>query len=444
MHGLTGTWQLFKLGLRLDRIKLLVVISTLSFMLFLTVGEVHKTYGSDQAALTSYAAASAPSVVGRVFAGPLDGPYAGSVVLNEAYLFTAVAVAFMSTLAVVRHTRQNEEFGRSELVGSTVVSRHASLVAALLVATTANVVFGVVTVLAFWLSGLPLYGSILTGLAMMATGLCFATIAAVAAQLTDSARGANALCALAIGIAFILRGVGDSLGTLVNDGLGVQSSFISWLSPLGWGQQLYPFTQQRVWVFALFIAISITCVSAAVALMNKRDIGLGTFPTRLGRSRAATSLLGVSGLTRKLQHTTLRGWAVAITVLGISFGLSIGEFQGLLAENDEFQQIFAQFGGDVTKAFLGLLVSFMTIAVAGYTAQALLRMRSEEAGGQLENVLGASVNRYRWMGSHILFVAAGVVMLSVLSALGIGVRLEGFSWHHSLRRLRYLRSSALW
>src|SRR5688500_11064767 len=117
MHGLTGTGRLVRLALRRDRIKQPIGLLALGFMLFSSVAAAVDMYVKPSQQLT-YAATTAPSVVSRIFGGPIDGPNMGAIVMNETFLFTAVAVAFMSTLTVVRHTRQNEEFGRSELVES--------------------------------------------------------------------------------------------------------------------------------------------------------------------------------------------------------------------------------------------------------------------------------------------------------------------------------------
>ena len=59
------------------------------------------------------------------------------------YSLLAVLAALMSALAVVRHTRQNEETGRAELVGAAVVGRYAGLAAALIVTVGANIVLAV-------------------------------------------------------------------------------------------------------------------------------------------------------------------------------------------------------------------------------------------------------------------------------------------------------------
>lgn len=147
MHAFTGTWRLVRLALRRDRIKLPVILIVLGFVFYSSAQAAVDFYGKTELDQIKYAATNAPSVVGRVFNGPIGGPDIGAIVLNETYLFTALCLAFVSTMTIVRHTRQNEEFGRSELIESGVVSRHASLIAAMIVAILANVVFAGLTYL---------------------------------------------------------------------------------------------------------------------------------------------------------------------------------------------------------------------------------------------------------------------------------------------------------
>ena len=72
--------------------------------------------------------ASTPAL--RIF-GVASGASEGATTMIRGYLLLAVLAALMSALTVVRHTRQNEETGRAELVGAAVVGRHAGLAAAL-------------------------------------------------------------------------------------------------------------------------------------------------------------------------------------------------------------------------------------------------------------------------------------------------------------------------
>ena len=51
--------------------------------------------------------------------GLTSGPSVGGYLLHREYLTLAVLAALMSTFAVIRHTRQNEELGRAEMLAST-------------------------------------------------------------------------------------------------------------------------------------------------------------------------------------------------------------------------------------------------------------------------------------------------------------------------------------
>ncbi len=420
MHAFTGTGRLIRLALRLDRIKLPVVILALLGILWPSVASIIEIYAPSAEERMVYAATTAPSIVSRVFGGPVSGPDIGAIVMNEMFLFTAVAVAFMCSLTVVRHTRQNEETGRAELIESGVVSRHAPLVAALVVACGASLVFGLLFSLTMIANDLPVSGSIGAGVAMSLVGVTFAAVAAVAAQLADSARGANGLAALAIGVAFLLRAIGDGTGKLVGNGMAVESTFPSWLSPFGWAQQVHAYTEANWWLFGLFAVLIVSLIGLAVSLMSRRDIGLGMISTRPGPDRAAPGLLSPFGLARRLQFGILRGWAVAVFVLSVTYGVVIKEFENLLTENEELRAAFEQFPGSPSDAFIGVMVNFMAITIAGYAVQALMRMRAEEASGQLESILGTGVSRSRWLLSHVGYVLMGVAILALITGFSMG------------------------
>ncbi len=447
MHALTGTGKLLRLALRRDRVKLPIILTALAVLFASSAGATVELY-KDPAQRLIYASTTAPSIVSRVFGGPIDGPHLGAIVQNETFLFTALAVAFMSSLTVVRHTRQNEEYGRSELIGSGVVSRHASLIAALIVAIGASLVFGLIAVMSLIALDLPVGGSVAFGLALASVGVIFAGVAAVTSQLADSARGANSMAALVIGVAFLLRAIGDALGRLSEDGLAVKSALPSWLSPFGWGQQLHPYSQSSWWVFILYGVFFAVLIGLAVIFMSKRDVGLGMISTRPGRAHAKRNLLSAFGLAHRLQRGVLRGWAIAVVVLGITYGAVIEEFEKIITENAELAEAFAQLGGNHTESFIGYMVSFMAIIIAGYSVQALLRMRSEEAGGQLESILGTSVSRQHWLLSHVGYVILGVAALSLLTALSMGITYvlvagESWSWLWTIAQATLVQSLAV-
>lgn len=424
MSAFTGTGPLIRLALRRDRIKLPVWIIVLAAMFAGSVASTLDFYAGDAASRTTYALTTAPSIVSRVFGGPINGPDIGAIVLNETFLFTALAAAFMSTLAVVRHTRQNEETGRSELIGSAVVGIHASLTAALTVVAAANILLGSLIALALIANGLPTAGSIATGIAIGGVGVMFAAAAAITAQISESARGANSLAALVIGAAFLLRAIGDGLGELTQNGMAITSAWPSWLSPIGWTQQLHPYTENNWWILGLCAIFTATTTSIAFFLTSRRDLGLGMLPVRQGPSAAPTGLLSPFGLAWRLQKGLLKGWSVAIIILAASYGLVAKEFEKLLAENEQVAEMMRQLGGDsqnITDALLGALILFMSLTIAAYAVQALQRLRSEEAGGQLEPLLATAVSRPGWMLSHITCALIGITTLVILTGLSLSI-----------------------
>ena len=338
---------------------------------------------------------------------------------TQALLSLAMAAALMSTLAVVRHTRQNEETGRAELIGSAVVGHLAPLTAALLVVTGADLVVGPLSVAALVANGLPVGGSLLFGAAIAGAGIAFAAVAAVTAQVSETARGANGLAAAAVGVAFLLRAVGDAAGEVADGGTRMVSAWPSWLSPIGWAQQTRPYDLDQWWVLGLLMVFAAALVGLAFALTAPRDLGAGLRATRPGPASASARLLSPLGLAWRLQRGVLVSWLVAMVLLGVTYGGAAYEVDDFLVDNPEAADLIEQLGGtdDLVDAYFAATFVFAAIAAAGYVVQALLRMRAEEASGRLEPVLAAHVARTRWMAGHTVIAALGSTAL--VGAMGL-------------------------
>ena len=83
----------------------------------------------------------------------------------------------------------------------------------------ANLVLGLVVALGFIAGNLDVAGSLVTGAAVAAAGISFLGVGLLAAQFMITSRGANAVAAGLVGAAYIVRGLGDALGTPSADGL---------------------------------------------------------------------------------------------------------------------------------------------------------------------------------------------------------------------------------
>ena len=421
MTAFTGTVRLVRLALRRDRIQLPIWIGTLTLLAASLVPSIIEFYPTEKSRV-ELAISSANSPVSLMTNGLVSGTSIGATVAAQA-MAMFLGVAFMSTLAVVRHTRQNEETGRAELVGSAVVGRHASLTAALIVVVGANVVLALLSTVLLIGNDLPVGGSIAMGGGIGAVGVAFAAIAAVFAQIFDSARAANGAAAAAIGVAFMLRAAGDAMGEVVDGGIRVVSAWPSWLSPIGWAQQIRPFDRDNWWLFGLFAVAFLGLIRLAFLLTEHRDVGAGMLATRPGPARAPSSLLGTLGLAWRLQRGVLLGWAIAMVAFGAAYGGIGDEIQDFAADSQATEDIFQDLGSagaSVTDNYFAATFAIFGIAVAGYTVQALLRMRSEEAAGALESVLATAVRRPAWMASHITVAVLGTATILALSGLATG------------------------
>jgi ABC-2 type transport system permease protein len=422
VSAFTGTGALVRLALRRDRIQLPIWMVALPVVTVGSAGSLSGVYVTEQDRV-SYAMTTAASVATRALNGPVGGPTFGSIVAVELFHTLAVMAALMSTFLVVRHTRQNEETGRAELIGSAVVGRLAGLTAALVVAAGANVLVLGLIMAALLSAGLPATGSLALAAAVAGVGMAFAGVAAVSAQVMETARGANGVAAAAIGVAFLLRAVGDAFGEVDAAGTGVVSGWPTWLSPLGWGHQVRAFAGDRWWVLGLYAAFVAVAVGVAFALIRVRDHGTGLFEVRRGPAAAAPTLLSPLGLAWRLQRGVLVGWLVGVVVLAVGMGAVADEINTLIEENDQLRQMIEAMGGstNLVDSYLAAILSMMGLAIAGYSVQAVLRMRAEEAGGPLETLLATSVSRQRFMFSHVACAGVGAVVLLVAAGFSMGL-----------------------
>jgi len=416
MTALTGTATLARLALRRDRFRLSAYVLGLAT---LWAGMLAAESAQTHQALVEETEIFVRTPAVRIF-GVASGVSVGATVLIRGYVVLAVLAALMSALAVVRHTRQNEETGRSELVGAAVVGRYAALAAAIIVTVGADIALAAALGLAGVVTGQPAAGSFVTGASVGAFGAVFAGVAAVTVQLSSTTRGASGLAAAALGLAFLVSGVGNMLGSADASGLRLVSAWPAWLSPMGWGQQMRPFGGDHWWPLVLSAAAFGALVCAAGALAARRDVGRGILAERRGAAEAASGLLSPLGLVARLQRGALLAWAVGMLGFGLVFGAILDEVAGSSSATTDW---YVRMGGSdvIVDAYRASTIQMAGMAAAIYVIQMLLRMRAEEADGPLEPILATAVSRPRWMISHLLNAALGSLALLLVFAISMGL-----------------------
>jgi len=132
VNAFTGTGPLLRLALRLDRVRLPIWVLLLAISPTATAAQYQKLYPDEQSLQLVSSVVSNASLV--ALNGPLFGVNIGGLTAWKIGVTEFILIGLMSLLTVVRHTRTEEETGRLELLGATVVGRYAPLTAALLTA----------------------------------------------------------------------------------------------------------------------------------------------------------------------------------------------------------------------------------------------------------------------------------------------------------------------
>ncbi|OBA77986.1 ABC transporter permease [Mycobacterium sp. 1164966.3] len=401
---------MLRLYLRRDRISLPLWVLLLSVPLSTVyVGSIQKVYPTE-AARAGFAATIMASPAQRALYGQVYNTSLGAVGIWKAGMFhLLIAVAVI--LTVIRHTRADEESGRTELLDSTAIGRYASLTAALILSFGASITIGVIGAAGLLKTDVPAAGSLAFCAALACSGLVFTAVAAVTAQLSPSARFARGAAFTVLATAFTLRAVGDA-----------GSGALSWFSPLGWSLQVRPYAGDRWWILLLHLATTAVLTLVAYRLLAGRDVGAGLIAERAGPGSAGAGLRSVTGLTWRLDRGAVLLWTVGLCLYGVLMGSvvhGIGDELGDSAARD----IVARMGGTkaLEQAFIAVAFTMLAMAASAFAISLTLRLHQEESGQRAEPTLAGAVSRTRWLATHLGAALLGTALALLVTGLAAGL-----------------------
>ncbi|MGQ0849990.1 MAG: ABC transporter permease [Actinomycetota bacterium] len=409
MSTFTGSWRVIRLVLRRDRSRLAIWAVVLSLVPIASSNALASLYATETSR-QQLAATVRTTPAFTALLGPLYDAGIGGLTAWRVGTLGAVFVGLMAVLTMIRHTREEEETGRRELLGSTVVGRQAPLAAAMLVTLGAGLAIGLILLGGLVGLGLPFPGSLGFGLGFALVAAAFAGLGALAAQLTESASAARGIAVGMVGVFFLLRMGGDAGES---SGLG----WLAWLSPIGWFSRLRPFAGEEWGVLGLWIALSIGAGGTAFLVSSRRDIGAGAFPPRPGPASAGRLLSTPMGLAWRLQRGSLVAWTVGLGAIGAVYGASGASIGDLLEGSPQLVEILGQLGGEqsLTDTFFSVAIGSIALVTCSYAIRSVLRLRVEEEGLRAEPILATATPRLRWAGSHLVFGLIGPLILLVVA-----------------------------
>lgn len=416
---MTGTGTLLRFMLRRDRMRILWWTLGIAALYAGGLGE-YLLLDDPEARAARSLLLSSPAMVSM--SGPgygLDDYTPGAAVANELVLWVLLALSVMSILQVVRHTRAEEESGRSELVRAGAVGRHAPSVAALLLVVVMNTVVALTSGAVVAAQGLDAAQSFAMTFATALGALVLGAVALVAAQVYEHGRGAAGASLAVLGAAFLLRAVGD-----VRERHG---SPLSWASPIAWVQQTRVFVDLRWWPLVLCVVAIVGLLALAAFLGSRRDHAAGLVAVRPGRADARPALTGPLPLAWVQQRGALLWTVLGLGVLWLGSGTIIREVPRALdavAGNPVYDALLGSEGGlggeeQMIRTFLGIFGLYIAAGAAAYGVAAVLRAKGEEETGRTELALAAPVSRGRWLAGPLTIALLGTATVQVTGALAL-------------------------
>lgn len=425
---LAGLAPMTRLVVRRNRWFVLAWVLPLAAVVPLTAS-VYETVVDPRNADAFVAAMTHNPTMRALLGPPVDLTTAGGFTVWRTGTFVAALAAMMAVLAVVRSTRAEEEDGRTELLRSGVLGRHVPLVAPVVVVLGACALLGLLVTVGMVAVGEAVVGSVAFGLGTALVGAVFVGVAAVAAQITGSARTARSIGLWLLAAAYTLRAVADGSAE------GSAARPLAWASPVQWMALTRPYADERWWVLLLPVVTTALLLVGALVLQERRDHGAGLWAARPGRPRASALLGGPLGLSWRLHRGSILGWTIGMVLVAVAMGSLSTSFDTMLQEVPALQAVLVRMGGGATvliEAFFVAMLGILAVLMGVLGVLIFHRLRAEEESGHTELVLSTATSRHQLLGSHLLpallVPAALLVLTGVVMSLRLAAAQDDWSW----------------
>ncbi len=408
-----GTRSLLFLLLRKDRVKILIWLLSILAITLAAAAAYPSIYQGEQDIMAFALTMDNPAMIAMLGLGYDVADYTTATIFaHEMLLFTVIAVAVMNILIVGRATRADEEDGQLELVRSLPVGRLAYLNAAIMEIILINIALALfvgVGLVSLGLDGMDLESSSLFGAILGATGIVFAAITAVFAQLAETSRGATGLSFGALIAAYILRAIGD-----------VNIEVLSYISPLGWSVRTEVFAVNHWWPVFISITAAVLLTGIAFYLNSIRDMGDGFIPTKKGNPHASALLKSPLGFVLKQQRANILSWGIGLFLLSAAFGAIMGELETYYGDMELLQAFFAQNPDlSMTAQFLSLILVIISLFGAAPAIMIMLRLLGEEQHNHTEHLYSRAISRTTLMTNYFLAGLFVTLFMQTMIALGL-------------------------
>jgi len=205
---------------------------------------------------------------------------------------------------------------------------------------------------------------------------------------------------------------------------GLDLGPLAWLSPFHWTENHVALVGMYDWpALAAVGVVAVVFFAIGFELFSRRDLGI---TLGVGLPQLPAWALGVRGPTARAfgdQLPRALAWGIGLAVMGSMMaslaGSMAGQVQGDVNLMRVIRTVFPNYDFASAGGFLQLFAELFLIA-AGFAAATLVsKWASDETGGRLEEVLATPLTRVRWLVTGAISALLGVVVFTVVYALGV-------------------------
>lgn len=407
-----GTKELLYLYIRRDRLRLLIwILLPVLMLIFHSITIVSLSSGKD---IISFLNEFNEDALISAIHGPIMSLDLEGAILWRGASPITLFLGIGAILTVIRHTRTDEETGRTELIRSFSVGRYANLTAAMLLVILLTLLSSMLMTIQMKVIGSSdIKGVFIFGGTLFFAGIFYGGIGLLACQLKSTSSGSRNIGTIFLG-----------LGLLINilNNMGGGDSFLKLLSPIAWTRVTAPFSGGNVLGLVYCFVISVIPAFLAYTLSIKRDIGGAIFMDQTGSAAAKPSFNSPVALAWKTHKGMLMGWLAAIILV-------IGAFASISPSmSGSISSAFEEIAGDnwmegmtMNLLFLNIMIYILSIFVGLYSLIAMNNLKKEEMDGRNEIILDKKIKRKEYMFSFVLVALLGSAIILITMGLTGGI-----------------------
>ena len=322
----------------------------------------------------------------------------------------AIFAAVFGLLAAVRALRTEEDTGRMEVVLAAPVGRGSAYLSAMSAIAVCVLILGFAEFAGLLVAGLPAGGSAYLALATASVVPVFVGVGALASQLAPTRRMAIEFGGAAVGLFLGLRVIAD---------ISSDAGWLRWTTPLGWAEEVRPFTGARPIVLAIPAVATLLLLVCAARIAVGRDIGTGVLPARDSAAPRLGLLSSPTAMALRSESTSLLVWLLGVGAFAYITGV-LAKSTATAGISKGLQHEFAKLGtGSIITptGYLAFVFIIFLLVVSLFVCAQVGAARHEEAGERLETLLSLSVGRRGWLGGRLLLALAGASAISLTAGL---------------------------